>query len=83
MRDGDLTRDLGNVFVELPPNVVIVAENERLLQFETDGDDIFGVLFRESIGLINFELMLEEEFFVIWDPSIYDRVRCEGLWHTC
>jgi len=65
LRDSDLTGDLGNVLVELSPDVVIVAEDERLLRFETDGDNIFGVLLRESVGLIDFELVFEEEFLVI------------------
>ena len=65
MRDSDLTGNLGNVLVEFSANVVVVAENERLLQFETDGNDIFGILLCESVGLVNFELVLEEEFLVI------------------
>ena len=65
MRDSDLTGDLGDILVELSPNIVVIAEDERLLQLESDSNDVFGVLFRESIGLIYFELVLEEEFFVI------------------
>jgi len=63
--DGDLAGNLGNVLVEFPANVVVVAENERLLQFETDGNDIFSILLCESVGLVNFELVLEEEFLII------------------
>jgi len=63
--DGDLTGNLGNVLVEFSANVVVVAENERLLQFETDGNDILGILLCESVCLVNFELVLEEEFLVI------------------
>ena len=65
MRDSDLTGDLGDILVELSPNIVVIAEDERLLQLESDSNNIFGVLLRESIGLIYFELVLEEEFFVI------------------
>ena len=65
MRDGDLTRDLGNVLIELSPDVVIITENERVLQLEANGDDIFGVLLRKSVGLVGFELVLEKEFLVI------------------
>ena len=60
-----MTGDLGDILVELSPNIVVIAEDERLLQLESDSNDVFGVLFRESIGLIYFELVLEEEFFVI------------------
>jgi hypothetical protein len=77
--DGDLPGDLGNVLVELSSDVVVVAEDERLLQLETDGNDILGVLFRESVGLIDFELVLEEEFLVIWSSLVRDRARrCPG-----
>ena len=65
LRDSDLTGDLGDILVELSPNIVVIAEDERLLQLESDSNNIFGVLLRESIGLIYFELVLEEEFFVI------------------
>ena len=65
MRDSDLTGDFGDILVELSPNIVVIAEDERLLQLESDSNNIFGVLLRESIGLIYFELVLEEEFFVI------------------
>ena len=60
-----MTGYLRNVFVELSANVIVIAEDERLFQLETDGDDIFSVLLRESVGLIDFELVLEEEFLVI------------------
>ena len=65
MRDSDLTGDFGDILVELSPNIVVIAEDERLLQLESDSNNIFGVLLRESIGLIYFELVFEEEFFVI------------------
>jgi len=65
LRDSDLTGDLGNVLVELSPDVIVVAEDERLLRFETDGNNVFGVLLRESVGLLDLELVLEEEFLVI------------------
>ena len=65
MRDSDLTGNLGYVLVELSTDVVVVTEDERLFQLEPDGDNIFGVLLRESVGLIDFELVLEEEFLVI------------------
>ena len=65
MRDSDLTGNLGYVLVELSTDVVVVTEDECLFQLEPDGDNIFGVLLRESVGLIDFELVLEEEFLVI------------------
>ena len=72
LRDRDLTGDLGDVLVELPPNVIVVAEDERLLQLETDGNDILGVLLRESVGLFGFKLVLEKELLVIWRSSVCD-----------
>jgi hypothetical protein len=72
LRDRDLTGDLGDVLVELPPNVIVVAEDERLLQLETDGNDILGVLLRESVRLFGFELVLEKELLVIWKSSVCD-----------
>jgi hypothetical protein len=54
LRDGDLAGDLGNVLVEFSPHIVVVTEDECLLQLETDGDNIFGVLLRKSVGLIDF-----------------------------
>ena len=82
MRDGDLTGDLGDVLVELSSDVVVVAEDERLLQLETDGDNIFGVLLRKGVGLIDFELVLEEEFLVIWSSLARDRARRSSIGHT-
>ena len=72
LRDRDLTGDLGDVLVELPPDVIVVAEDERLLQLETDGNDILGVLLRESVGLFGFKLVLEKELLVIWRSSVCD-----------
>jgi hypothetical protein len=73
LREGNLARYFGNVLVKLSPDVVIVAENECLLQFETDCDDIFGVLFCESVGLIDLELVLEEELLIIWGSLVSDQ----------
>ena len=66
----DLAGNLRNIPVELPSYVVIITEYERLLQLETDSDNVFGVLLRERVGLIDFELVLEEKFLVIWCSSI-------------
>ena len=66
-----MARDLGNVLVELSPDVIVVAEYEGLLQVETDGNDVFGILFRKSVGLINFKLVLEEKLLVIWSSSVF------------
>ena len=54
LRDGNLTGDLGDILVEFSPDVVVVAEDESLLQLETDGDNISSVLFGKSVGLIDF-----------------------------
>ena len=63
--DRDLAGNLRYVPVELSSDVVIIAEDERLLQLETDSDNVFGVLLRECVSLIDFELVLEEKFLVI------------------
>jgi len=68
--DRDLAGNLRNVLVELSPDVVVITEDERLLQLKTDCDNVFGVLLRERVGLIDFELMLEEKFLVIWRSSV-------------
>ena len=65
LRDRDLTRDFGDVLVELSPDIIVVAEDESLLQLEPDGNNVFGVLLRESVGLVDFELVFEEELLVI------------------
>ena len=65
LRHGNLPGNFGYILVELSPNVVVIAEDERLLQLKTDGNNIFGILLRESVGLIDFELMLEEEFLIV------------------
>ena len=76
-----MARDLGNVLVELSPDVIVVTEYECLLQLEADGDDVFGILLRKSVGLINFELVLEEELLVVWSSLVF--IKCgEVIWLT-
>ena len=81
LRHRDLPGYLGNILVKLSPDVVIVAEDERLLQLKTHGDDISRILLCESTGLINFELVLEEEFLVIWS-SLIRSVRMDEVFWT-
>jgi hypothetical protein len=50
----DLPRDLGHVFVERSTHVLVVAEDERPLNFEAAGNDILCILTRELAGLFWF-----------------------------
>ena len=63
--DRDLARDLGDVAVERAADVVVVAEDERLLEAEADGDDVARVALRELVRLLGLELVLEQELFVV------------------
>lgn len=62
---GDLPRDLGDILVEHATHVLVIAEDERLFEIEATCNDILGVLSRELLGLLGFELMLEQELFVV------------------
>jgi hypothetical protein len=61
----DLSRDLGDVLVECPADVVVIAEYERLLDVESYGDDVFRVLDRIPLCLLHFQFMLEQEFLIV------------------
>jgi hypothetical protein len=61
----DLARDLGDVAVERAADVIVVAEDERLLTLEADCDDVLGVLDRKRLGLLDLERRLEQELFVV------------------
>lgn len=62
---GNLTGDLDDVVVEDAADKVKVAEYERFLEIEADGDDVFGVASRELFHILYLELVLEQELFVV------------------
>lgn len=51
--------------VEDAADKVKVAEYERFLEIEADGDDVFGVASRELFHILYLELVLEQELFVV------------------
>lgn len=62
---GNLAGDLDDVVVENATDKLKVAEYERFLEIEADGDDVFRIAFREPPYIFYLEFMLEQEFFVI------------------
>lgn len=60
-----LARDLGDVLVEGAADVGVVAEDEGSREIESDGDNVAGVFSREPLRLLDFELMFEQELFVV------------------
>ena len=63
--DRDLARDLGDVAIEWSSDVVVVTEDERLLQLETNCDDIPSILPRKLVRLLDLQLVLEQELLVV------------------
>jgi hypothetical protein len=64
-----LSGDFGNVTVERPADVVVIAEDKCLLEIETNSDDIASILLCECPGLFRLELMLKQELFIVCDES--------------
>lgn len=64
--DSDLSRDFGNVSVERSSNVVVIAEDKGLFQVKANGDDVLRILSSECVGLFGFQLMFEQELFIVW-----------------
>lgn len=65
MVDRDLARDLRDISVEGPSNVVVVTEDESLFEFESDGNDVACVLEGKFVRLLRLQFMFEQEFLVI------------------
>jgi hypothetical protein len=65
LTEGDLARDSRHVLVKLAADEVVIAEDERLFELEPDGDDVPRVSQRKLVSLLRFELVLEQELFVV------------------
>ena len=64
--DGNLSRNFGDVAIEGTANIIVVAEDECLFEVESYSNDVTSIAFSEFISLLRFELMLEQEFLIIW-----------------
>lgn len=63
--DGDVAGNADDVLVEFSSNVLEIAEDEGLLDVEADRDDVLGVVLAEADNILDCELILEEELFVV------------------
>ena len=58
--------DARDVLVEGAVHIGVVAEDEGLVEVEADGDDILGILSRELLHLLDFQLVLEQELLIVY-----------------
>ena len=65
LAEGDLAGDFRHVLVELAAHEIVIAKNERLFKLEPDSNDVPRIFQCKLVGLLRFELMLEQEFFII------------------
>jgi len=61
----NLSGNLGDIVVERSADIIKIAENEGLLEVESDSDDISCVLHRKGARLLDLELVLEQELLVV------------------
>lgn len=60
-----MPRDLRDIAIESTTNEVVIAEDERLLEVESDGDDIPCVFLRKFVRLLYLEFVLEQKLLVV------------------
>lgn len=83
---GDASLELADVHVHVA-HVLSVVEDEGLVEVETAGDDVLGVLDPESLVLLNRELLLVEELLVVSQLNHHRHVESflqpprEDEWH--
>lgn len=65
LAEGDLAGDFRHVLVELAAHELVITENESLFKLEPDSDDVPRIFQCKLVCLLRFELMLEQEFFII------------------
>jgi hypothetical protein len=57
----------GIAFEMCSPDIVQVGEDERFLQLEATGDDVFGVLVRELVDFVQGKVGLHQKLLVVWE----------------
>ena len=57
---------LHDVVIEGAPYILKIAEYEGFFKVESNSNDIARILPRECHSLFSFELMFEQEFFIIY-----------------
>jgi hypothetical protein len=68
----DLTRDLGDVFVECTADKLVITKNECLVKVKADSNNVTSILSCKSVCLFRLEFMFEQEFLVILMEDQFD-----------